>query len=291
MVGRQLLEHARRRAVRCRTSSRSQPAKMQAADTWTPWDLTESRSLAELDEIFGGVDALVHAGAIVAPNRTADLQRLLAANVGSCISVGEWANSRGIPVVFISGATVYGDPTRAGIRESDDKTDGEALGGFYGLTKYLGELVFGHLRASGLKLLTLRPASIYGPGLPADKLVRDFLERARRGETLRLTQPSDDRYNLVHASDVAAAVFAALEKEALGTFNVTGFMVTLGNLAESCVAVTGRGGVRVEEAPQRAPRSLFDLDGTAATAAFGYRPSISIEQGLRTMLEEVTQSD
>ena len=132
MVGRQLLALAATRAVRCRASSRSRPANLRASDTWTSWDLAAPTSVAELDATFGGVDALVHAGAIVAPNRENGLLELLAANVGACLTVGEWANRRGIPVVFISGATVYADPTRVGIRESDPKTNGEALGGFYG---------------------------------------------------------------------------------------------------------------------------------------------------------------
>jgi nucleoside-diphosphate-sugar epimerase len=128
--------------------------------------------------------------------------------------------------------------------------------------------------------------------LPVGKLVRDFLDTARRGETLRPAHPLEDRYNLVHASDVAAAVFHALEHEALGVFNVAGFTVTLVGLAESCVAVAGRGQVRaLATSTGRSPRSMFDLDGSAAAAAFGYRPSVSIEQGLRTMLEEVSPSD
>lgn len=290
MVGQHLIEAAADRGIVCRGTSRTQPLKLPKGSTWTAWNLAEWRTPEELDELFADVDAVVHAGAWVVPESVADTRLLLDINVRSCSCIGRWARGREIPLVFISGATVYSDPSRTGIKEEDPKTSGPSLGGFYGLTKYLGELVLGYELAQGLRLTVLRPSSIFGSGLAAGRLVRTLLEHAIAGQKISLKQPVDDRFNLIHATDVATATLDALEHQACGTFNIAGETVSLETIAKTCVKVAGRGSVSIEGPASRLPNSRFDLDCSAAEQAFGYRSTISLDQGLSRMFDDIMRS-
>ena len=121
------------------------------------WDLTQWRSFDELDELFKGARAIVHAGAMV-PKAEGPLDegRMFDANVRACLNLGEWALARSVPVVHISGAIVYVEPDRQGIDETAP-TGHSGLGGFYGLTKLLAEDIFRRLRERGLQVAILRP--------------------------------------------------------------------------------------------------------------------------------------
>lgn len=250
------------------------------------WDLGAWRDAAALDAVFAGAGAVVHAGATV-PGATvpADDRALFDANVRSCLCLGEWALVRGVPVVFVSGATVYADPERAGIAE-DAPTTCRAFGGFYGFTKLLAEEVFDHLRGRGLKAGILRPSSIYGHGMPAGRMVATFLAAAAAGEAIVLRPPLEDRIDLVHAADVARAALAVLERAAWDTFNVASEApASLPEIAAACVAAAGRGRVEIMPVPgpdPRLPVLRFGLDCAAARARLDYHPR-GLRDGIAAM--------
>ena len=278
MTGRHIRSLIERKGVRCIAVDRA------------AWDLREWREMEALDRLFGGAQAVVHAGATVPPpGEPAPARDLFDANVRACLCLGEWASARNVPVVYMSGAIAYGDAARAGIIESDQITI-RTHGGFYGASKVLGEMVLDRMRGEGLRLCVLRPSSIYGFGMHPAKMVAAFLERASRGETITLAQPVDDRINLVHAADVAAAAVGALEHESWDTFNVAGATtVSMLEIAETCVAVAGAGKVEIEaQAASREPAVRFDLNCNKAAATIGYRPRVTLRDGLSRMLAGAT---
>ena len=249
------------------------------------WDLRRWASDEELDAIFSGCDAIVHAGAAVpSPGRPVLAQDILDVNVRACFCVGDWARKRGKPIVFISGATVYATGGERALKESDATTS-RPESGLYGLSKLLAEQLLDSLAAQGLKLCVLRPSSIYGAGMPETRMVAAMLAKARRGEELRLLPPVRDRVNLVHAADVADAAVRALRKEAWGAFNVGGpDAVSIADIAGACVSVTGRGTVIVPVDDTSEGSLKYALDSSKAAAAFGYSPRIGLQEGLRRTL-------
>ena len=273
MVGRHLVATLRRANLECREIDRSR------------WDLRRWASDAQLDDVFAGADAIVHAGAAVpSAQRPVPPQDLLDANVRACHCLGDWARRREKTVVLISGATVYawnGDPA---LKEDAAKTS-RPESGLYGLSKWLGEQVLDTLAAQGLKLCTLRPASVYGAGIPQGRLVATLLGKASRGEDLLLQPPTRDRFSLVHAADVADAALAALRSESRDVFNIGGpAPASIAEIARACVAVAGRGRV-VMPAKDKAAGSLqYGLDSSKAAAKLGYRPRVGLEEGLRRTL-------
>ena len=257
------------------------------------WDLTEWRSLEELDALFDGVQGVVHAGAMVQTNGPIDEGRMFNTNVRACVNLGQWALSRGVPLVHISSSAVYSDTTSVDLNE-DAPLAWSGLGGFYGLSKLLAEDALNRLVQQGLRLAMVRPSCLYGYGLPDTKMASSFLATAKVGGTIELVPPVHDRVDFIHATDVALAILAILRTESWDAFNIaSGCMVSIKELADACISVTGRGRVSVnaENSPQRDAVTRFALNIDKATNRLGWRPSLNIRQGLSMTLQGCVYAD
>jgi nucleoside-diphosphate-sugar epimerase len=243
----------------------------------------------EFDDLFASVEAVVHAGAAVPrPGDAPDENQLFDANVRSVANLGEWARRRGVPLIHISGAIVYTNPGAEGLRESDP-LGWSGLGGYYGFTKLLAEDVLRREEAAGLQVAIVRPTSIYGFGLRPEKLVPSTVRKARSGEVIELREPVEESTNLIHAADVASAVTALLRERAWITVNVAADANTsILTLAETCVALAGRGTVEIvpSSGATQPPTHRFRLNTELAKARLNWAPSISLADGIRSILDE-----
>lgn len=250
------------------------------------WDLSEWKPESELDDMLGGVDAIIHLGAAVpSACKTKTIQDLFDSNVRCCVEIAQWALSRKVPVAYLSSATVYKSPHSLDICESDETTT-DNFGGFYGFTKYLAEQVFRHFNHSGLQSVILRPTSIYGLGMSFDQLVARFLNKAENNEVLTVQPPSTNSVNFIHASDVADAILRSLKQEAWGTYNIAGEQCSIEQLAKHCIRIVGDGQLELivdGNDTLQAPFTRFDLNYEKAQRDFNYAPNISLETGLRLM--------
>jgi UDP-glucose 4-epimerase len=292
MLGRHLLAELDRRDIHCISTSRSRPLKQTFKGSWFQWDLSEWRSIEELSCDFKGIDALVHLGAAIPSSGSAlTRQQILDTNVRASLCLGEVSLQLGIPLLYISSSTVYAEPDRSGIREEDAKLQ-DGRGSLYGLTKLMGEEILLHLKGQGLRLCILRPSSLYGYGLPDDKLIPKFLLKAARGEVINLDPPFDDKVDLIHATDLAEAILLALEHDVQGVYNVaSGVHSSILEIAQGCVQAAQAGKVMIcETAPSRAATVRFGLDFNAARAAFKYKPRITLLEGLTKTFSDMKTS-
>lgn len=252
------------------------------------WDLAEWRELEALDALFPNVEAVIHAGAFVQTSGTVDEARMFDINVRACVNLGQWALVREVPIVFVSSGTVYANPASDNLGEESPLGWSE-LGGFYGLTKLLAEDVFNRLRLRGLQRAVVRPSALYGFGIPKSKMIYKFLDTARHGGTIDLTQPVNDRVDFVHAADLSRAIIKILERKCWDTFNVaSGAPISLKELAEACVKLTGQGSVRIAQGdtPEREPLQRFFLKTELAQHYLDWRPEIDMMKGLNMVLNE-----
>ena len=258
------------------------------------WNLKEWKSLNDLNLIFDDVQAVVHAGAMLPGGSGYGGEDLMFdANVRSSVNLGLWAIERQVPVVYVSGAIVYKDQGEIDLDESAELGWND-LGGFYGFSKLLSEDALRRLCSGGLKLAVVRPSSIYGFGLPENKMISGFLNKAKEGHVISLAQPVNDRINFVHASDVSLAILAILRMETWDTFNLASTcQLTIKELAEACVSVSGRGNVNIGNvtSPNHVPINRFALKTERAKTCLGWQSSFNIEQGLEMMLKESLSPD
>lgn len=261
--------------------SKSIPSK---SITRLDWDLGSWLGLAELDNLLAGCEAVFHVGAQLPKQRDLgnnfELKELFDANVRSCLNLADWACIRGLPLVFISGSTVYENPHSSRIVESAPKVV-NGFGGFYGYTKKLAEDVFMHYVSQGLNLIVLRPTSIYGHGLPSDKLVMNFLSKAQHDQTISISH-ANSKVNLIHAFDVANAALDAYQNQAWGVYNLAGQLYSIKEIAETAVCVAGKGRLNIVE-DEYTPYIRFDLSDELAKKEFGYKSSITLKAGMDLM--------
>ncbi len=273
------------RHVEALLEARSVPS---VAITRKQWDLSCWVESQQLDQIFGDVSAVIHVGAAVPSAAKFKTGReLFDVNVRATVALAEWAVLREVPLVYISGATVYEAPHAKAITESARLTTNN-FGGFYGFTKYMSEQVLSHYVHQGLNLVVLRPSSLYGYGLNEQQLVARFLTQARNGQTIRIARPCGNRINFVHCFDVANAAIQALEEGAWGTYNIASdTMTSVLELAQVCIEQEGLGETSIEpcDGQSSPPFCRYDLQVTKAAEAFGYRSTISLREGIKLMAE------
>tara|TARA_R110000787_G_scaffold174448_3_gene287035 strand:+ start:3286 stop:4245 length:960 start_codon:yes stop_codon:yes gene_type:complete len=292
MVGRHIMSALQDINVQVTASARTAPKHQNNFDRFVSWDLATWQEPEELNQLFPDVDAIVHAGAVVPkPGDNVDVQNLFDANVRGCTAIGNWAAQRKLPLINISGATVYDKAAPMPVREDAPKSS-RGAGGFYGFTKWGGEVALDYFRDDLPFLVHLRPTSIYGSGMSRKSLIGRFLIEAGNDETISLTPPVDDRFGLVHAKDVARATVCALQKRVTGNFNIVGEKPhSLSDVVDACIAVTGAGRVMIEEvSANRSANITFDLDGRHAADVLKYTPAIDLQTGLAEVWAEMAQS-
>jgi UDP-glucose 4-epimerase len=202
-------------------------------------------------------------------------------NVVGTISVLEDAREAGTPVVFTStGGAIYGECD--GPASEDAPRDPISP---YGIAKLCAEeYVRGWNRTHGMSNLVLRLANVYGPRQEAGLeggVVAIFLERLARGEETVIFGDGAQTRDFVYVGDVVGALLAAVGRVG-GVFNVgTGVETTVLDLHRACVAVAGVGAEPRMEAARLGDVRRSVLDVSRAESGLGWRPEVSLEDGLR----------
>jgi UDP-glucose 4-epimerase len=205
-------------------------------------------------------------------------------NVIGTIHVLQAALEQGAKVVFSStGGAIYGECDRPA-REDDPL---EPLSP-YGTAKLAAEeYVAMWNRLHGSQHTVLRYANVYGPRQEAELeggVVAIFFQQFRRGEPVTIFGDGLQTRDFVHVSDVVAATLAAHDAE--GLFNVgSGHETTILELHELARRASG-----TEGEPVLAPERLGEirrsvLDPAHAEEGLGWKPKLSLEDGLRQTWE------
>jgi UDP-glucose 4-epimerase len=202
-------------------------------------------------------------------------------NVLGTVRVLEAAREAGAQVVFTStGGAIYGECDGP----AGEDAPREPLSP-YGIAKLCGEeYLRGWNRIHGSGHVVLRLANVYGPRQEASLeggVVAIFLERLARGEETAIYGDGLQTRDFVYVGDVVRGLLAAAGREG-GVFNIgTGAETTVLDLHRACAAVAGtEAEPRFEEARLGDVRRSV-LDVSRAGRDLGWRPEVSLEEGLR----------
>lgn len=166
----------------------------------------------------------------------------------------------------------------------------------YGITKLTQEqMVLAVGKALGISAVALRYQNVYGPGQslsnPYTGILSIFSTRIRNGSAINIFEDGKESRDFVYIDDVIQATSAALEQPGslVDVFNVgsgaatdvLAIASTLQRLLGREVSTTVTGQFRLGDI-----RHNF-ADLTKVRAAFGFQPSVSVEEGLRRFVEWV----
>lgn len=183
--------------------------------------------------------------------------------------------------VYLSSVPVIGTPKVLPITEDHTVAPRTA----YHASKLYGEYLATVAQLEGLTVATLRLTAPVGPGMPKNRILSIFVQRAKEGLPLELNGKGTRRQNYVDVRDVALAVEGCLEKNVSGLYNVGGGeSVSNRELAERCIAALhSTSSIAYTDMPDPDDELVWDVSIEAARKAFGYMPTCTLEDSIRAV--------
>lgn len=235
-----------------------------------------------------GADVVVHLAAVSINKSQADPYESIDINLVGNHNVFAAAADHGVRrLVYASSASVYGDPETLPMAEDGPVNPMTP----YCISKLAGEHLLGfYQRRAGLEWIALRFFNVYGPGQKTTayytSVINHFVRRLRNGEPPVIDGRGEQSMDFVHVHDVArAAVLAAESQTANAVINVgTGVATSVADLAHVLIEAVG-----VDVEPEFRPRDVLvsrrAADITRAKEILGWEPTISVEQGMKELVE------
>lgn len=163
----------------------------------------------------------------------------------------------------------------------------------YGATKAAGEMLLrGYAGAYGMATCALRFTNVYGPGMQhKDSFVPRMMRAALADRGVQIYGDGLQRRDFVHVDDAIAAVLAAWDRRFAGTAIIgSGISVTVLELLDVVRAVTGcpLPAEHVPAKPGEMPAVIVDIG--QAGEQLGYRPSMSLVDGLATVWQDFMET-
>lgn len=207
-----------------------------------------------LDEIFKGVDAVIHAAAALPLWQRKDI---FDTNIKGTKNILKIAQDNNVgKVVFISSTAVYGIPKKHPIYE-DDPLIGV---GYYGESKIEAEKLCKEYRKKGMCIPIIRPKTFIGTErLGVFQILYDWIES---GKKIPIIGNGKNRYQLLEVEDLVNAIYLVLNglpDKANQTFNIGAeeFNTVLEDLGALCKFA--RTGARVLPTPASIVKPLLAL--------------------------------
>jgi UDP-glucose 4-epimerase len=201
-----------------------------------------------------------------------------------------------VKVVFTSTRQVYGRPVYLPLDEQHRVAPLDVNGINKLAAEHYHQL---YHRVYGTRAVCLRLTNTYGPRQLVHHnrqgFIAWFIRQAMDGGVIDLFGEGRQRRDINHVDDVVEALLlAGASEEAEGeVFNLGGEPVSLAELADELISITGRGSVRCVPFP--AERQLIDVGNTHSSfakieSALGWRPRKPLREGLSGTVEFYSQN-
>ncbi|UCD41600.1 MAG: NAD-dependent epimerase/dehydratase family protein [Chloroflexota bacterium] len=212
-----------------------------------------------------------------------------AVNVGGTVSLMEAMRDVGVRrVVFVSSGAVYGDQGDQPLEEGASPNPRSP----YAVSKLSAEY---YVRTIGdlwaIETVSLRVFNAYGPGqhLPPSHapVIPNFIRQAVRGGTLVVHSDGSQTRDYVFVDDVVNAMVAAATAQKVNrlVINVgSGEETSVRDLANMVLETTNSSAETMFNPRTDPGVSRMCADLTLARESLGYRPRVSLEEGLRLTL-------
>ena len=212
----------------------------------------------------------------------------LDANARSTLLLARWALEKAVPTfLYASSMGVYGQPDKLPVSEA---TPARPIS-YYGTSKLSAERILQVASGQGLRTVSFRMFSVYGPGQNLDDMkqgvVSIYLAQLLREHSLLVKGSLDRQRDFIFIDDVVSAWKLALESSASGIFNLgTGQATTLRELVLMLKDACGSGDDFPAAEGPGTPGDQFALaaDIGEITRALGWSPQVSLADGIRRMV-------
>lgn len=247
-------------------------------------DLSEDLNLhsSSYDQIFPNTDFVFHLAAKTRiPPSSLEPEEYYKSNIVGTRNVVQLCNQYNVKnLIFFSSSSVYGGN---GI-DLDKETNNLNPLNYYAETKVSGEEIVKGFQGN---VTIVRPFTIYGPGMntePTESVViGNFLRQKHAGEKLTIDGTGSQKRDFIHIKDVLSfceILVHRIQKDKVEIYNLgTGRNVSINHLASL-----------FNHQAEYVPSKLGYSDGTLAdiskAKSLGWTPKITLEQGIKELLEQ-----
>jgi len=260
------------------------PAEVRSALDVRLGDIRDARMV---ETACTDVDVIFHLAALIAIPYSYDApQSFVDTNVTGTLYVLEAARRAAVSrVVVTSTSEVYGTPTTLPIRETHPLNAQSP----YAATKVAADqLALSYQRSFGVPVTILRPFNTYGPRQSMRAVLPTILGQLLEGQTKIHLGRLDTRRDLTFVTDTADGFVRAATAEGIVGMTVqlgTGRAVSVGELFEaSCRVLDVKATAVVDQKRLRPDASevlVLESDPALAAEKLGWRPQVTLEDGLR----------
>jgi UDP-glucose 4-epimerase len=237
----------------------------------------------EITEAFAGAHGVFHMAVLPLGPCENDPRLCVDINVVGTLNVIEAARQSSVAkIVFSSASSVYGDTPE--VVSENHPLQAQT---FYGSSKIAGELLLRAYHARhGISYVALRYMNVYGPG-QAGGLIPAVLSKLEAGEAPLIHGDGSQSFDFVHVNDIVRANLLAMESDFVAdVFNVGGDTeVTVTDLVHRLIELTGSDVQPIYDTSADVFMTRRVGSSAKARRVLGYSPSVSLAEGLRSVVE------
>ncbi|MCS4230710.1 UDP-glucuronate 4-epimerase [Stenotrophomonas maltophilia] len=212
-------------------------------------------------------------------------QAYVDSNLSGFVNMLEACRRHGVQhLVYASSSSVYGDSAIPPFSEDQRVDQPRSL---YAATKAANELMaYSYAQLYGLRATGLRFFTVYGPWGRPDMAPLLFARAVLAGRPIEVFNEGRMQRDFTHVSDIVAGILGALSHPSAEpvphhVFNLGNHTpVELERFIDVIERAAGRAACKVYKPMQAGDMVRTMADTRRAHDAFGYSPSLSIEQGL-----------
>jgi NAD dependent epimerase/dehydratase len=241
----------------------------------------------QIQRLAQGMDAIIHMAALIGiPYSYHAPASYLATNAGGTLNILEAARQAQVKrVIVTSTSEVYGTAQYTPIDEAHPL---QAQSPYAASKIAADKLAESYYNSFNLPVVILRPFNTYGPRQSTRAVIPTVLTQALAGvKEIRLGNLAPRR-DLTFVEDTARAFVLALEAPGIEGKTIhfgQGWAVSVGELAQRCLEVVGSPARIVtgeeRQRPEKSEVQLLLCNPARAEELLGWRPQVSLEEGLR----------
>lgn len=160
----------------------------------------------------------------------------------------------------------------------------------YGISKLCGEQYLSYYqRVSGLQVVNLRYANVYGPRQDPDGeagVVAIFIQKLLNNEQAIIHGNGRQTRDFVYVEDVVEANLAVMGPDTQGTYNVgTGQETSINDLMRILIEHTGSTGKEVHGPAKRGEQARSVIDASKLHQELSWEPRTELSEGLKRTVD------
>ena len=243
------------------------------------------RDFELLKSKFRDVDGVFHEAALASVQESFSKEKEYnEVNVGGTENVLRLAKEFGFKIVYASSSSVYGNPVKIPIVESDPKNPINP----YAQTKLDDEKIATQYANEGVRVIGLRYFNVFGERQSQTYagVIKKFLKKARNSESPIINGDGSQTRDFVYVGDVVQANIAAMESNVNHEFFNIGTETTISVLQLADLIINAFG---LSIKPIHGPELPGDVkitkaDISLARKLLGWEPKVDIKEWLRQVI-------